>query len=69
MQETPKRNAHNRGFGRNPIKSQSREVEFVNEGIDGPNWIVLIDPVPRVFRKQRRLLAINSLNEAPRAPR
>jgi hypothetical protein len=35
-------------FGRNPIEPQFREVEFVNEGIDCPNWIVLLDPVLQV---------------------
>src|SRR5262249_51374263 len=53
------------GFGSNPIESHSGEVEFVNEDIDRPNWIVLIDPILQAFGKYRRLLAINSLNEAP----
>src|SRR6266567_3127494 len=52
-------------FGSNPIKPQSGEVEFVDEGIDRPNWIVAIDPILQVFRKQRRLPAIDPLNEAP----
>src|SRR5262249_61818898 len=52
-------------LGSNPIKPQSEEIEFVNEGINRPNRIVLIDPVLQVFRKQRRLLAIDPLNKAP----
>src|SRR6266581_1833576 len=52
-------------FGSNPIKPQSGEVEFVNEGIDRPNWIVPIDPILQTFGKQRRLPPIDPLNEAP----
>src|SRR6266700_2779741 len=52
-------------FGSNPIEPQSGEVEFVNEGIDRPNWIVAIDPILQTFGKQRRLPAIDPLNEAP----
>src|SRR5262249_58403411 len=29
------------------------------------NWIVLVDPVFKALRKQRRLAPINPLNEAP----
>jgi hypothetical protein len=39
------------GFGSNPIESHSGKVEFVNEGIDRPNWIVLIDPILQAFGK------------------
>jgi hypothetical protein len=54
------------GRGRsNPIEARSREVEFFNESIDRPNRIVLVNPVFQLFRKQRRLLAINPFNEAP----
>src|SRR5712691_4549459 len=49
----------------NPIETQSAEVKFVNEGIDHPNWIVLVDPVFQALWKQRRLPAIDTLNEAP----
>src|SRR6266700_4908895 len=52
-------------FGSNPIERQSGEVEFVNEGIDRPNWIVPIDPILQTFGKQRRLPPIDPLNEAP----
>src|SRR6266581_8911750 len=52
-------------FGSNPIKPQSGEVEFVNEGIDRPNWIVRIYPILQTFGKQRRLPPIDPLNEAP----
>jgi hypothetical protein len=38
---------------------------MINEGIDRSNRIILIDPVIQVFRKQRRLLAIDPLDEAP----
>src|SRR6266567_2846915 len=52
-------------FGSNPIEPQSGEVEFVNEGIDRPNWIVAIDPILQTLGTQRRLPAIDPLNEAP----
>ena len=38
-------------FGSNPIEPQSGEVQFINEGIDAANRIVLIDPVLQVYRK------------------
>jgi hypothetical protein len=38
-------------FGSNPIEPQSGEIEFVNEGINRPNGIVLINPVLQAFRK------------------
>jgi hypothetical protein len=37
------------GFGSNPIESHPGKVEVVNEGIDRPNWIVLIDPILQAF--------------------
>src|SRR5262249_6391383 len=38
---------------------------LVDKSIDHPNWIVLVDPVFKALRKQRRLAPINPLNEAP----
>jgi hypothetical protein len=52
-------------FGSNPIEAQPGKVEVVNEGTDRPNWIVPIDPILQTLGKQRRLLAIDPLNEAP----
>jgi hypothetical protein len=52
-------------FRSNPIEPQRGQLEFVNKGIDRPNRIVLIDPILQGFRKQRCLLAINPLDEAP----
>src|SRR5262249_45295259 len=37
---------------------------FLNKGVDRPNRIALIDPVLQALGKQRRLLAIDPLNEA-----
>src|SRR6266446_914781 len=48
-----------------PIEPQAREVEFLNKGVDRPNRIALIDPVRQALGKQRRLPAIDPLNEAP----
>jgi len=38
-------------LGSNPIEPHSAEIKFVNEGIDRPNRIVLIDPVLQAFGK------------------
>ena len=48
-------------LGSDPVKSQFRQIEFVNKDIDHPNRIVLIDPVFQAFRKQRALPAIRAL--------
>src|SRR5258708_32456808 len=47
------------------MEPQAREVEFLNKGVDRPNRIALIDPVRQALGKQRRLPAIDPLNEAP----
>src|SRR5258708_7365024 len=47
------------------MEPQAREVEFLNKGVDRPNRIALIDPVLQTLGKQRRLPAIDPLNEAP----
>src|SRR5262249_48264013 len=52
-------------LGSDPIEPQAREVEFLNKGVDRPNRIALIDPVLQALGKQRRLPAIDPLNEAP----
>src|SRR5258708_8191512 len=52
-------------LGSDPIEPQAREVEFLNKGVDRPNRIALIDPVRQALGKQRRLPAIDPLNEAP----
>ena len=53
-----------RYLGSNPVKSQRRQIEFIDKDVDHLNRIVLVDPVRKAFRKQRRLLAIDPLNEA-----
>ena len=52
-------------LGSNPVKSQLAQVEFLDKNVNHPNRIVLADPVIQAFRKQRALLAIRPLNEAP----
>jgi hypothetical protein len=39
-------------LGSNPVKSQFRQIELVNKGIDHPDRIVLIDPTFQAFGKQ-----------------
>src|SRR5947207_11266351 len=56
---------HGDGPARDPIEPQAREVEYLNKGVDRPNRIALIDPVLQALGKQRRLPAIDPLNEAP----
>src|SRR5258708_35818028 len=51
-------------LGSDPIEPQAREVESLNKGVDRPNRIALIDPVLQTLGKQRRLPAIDPLNEA-----
>ena len=53
-----------RYLGSDPVKSQRRQIEFIDKDVDHLNRIVLIDPVCKTFRKQRRLPAINPFNEA-----
>ena len=53
-----------RYLGGDPVKSQRRQIEFIDKDVDHLNRIVLVDLVCQAFRKQRRLPAINPLNEA-----
>src|SRR5262249_32339705 len=52
-------------LGSDPVKSQFRQIEFINKDVDHLNGIVLVDPVFQAFRKQRALPTIPALNEAP----
>ena len=47
-----------------PVEPKFGKIEFVHKDVDHPDWIVLADPVPKAFRKQRALPAIRALNEA-----
>jgi hypothetical protein len=51
-------------LGSDPVKSQFRQIEFINKDVDHLNGIVLVDPVFQTLRKQRALPAIRALNEA-----
>src|SRR5262245_42345529 len=51
-------------LGIDPDKPELRKIKFIDEDINHPNWIVLVDPVLQAFRKQRRLTAIYPINEA-----
>jgi hypothetical protein len=56
-----------------PFKTELGKIERVNERIDYPNRVILVDPVVQAFRKQRGLAPIRSLNKAlhsviPRIP-
>ena len=52
-------------LGSDPVKSQFRQIECINEDVNHLNGIVLVDPVFQALRKQRALSAIRALNEAP----
>lgn len=47
-----------------PVEPELREIKLINEDIDHPSWIVLVDPVLQTFGEQCRLTAIHSINEA-----
>src|SRR5689334_365821 len=47
-----------------PFEAELGEIEPIDERVDRPNWIILVDPVFQTFRKQRALAAIYSLDEA-----
>src|SRR5262249_46532560 len=51
-------------LGLNPAEPKLRQIEPLDEDLDHPNRIILIDPVFQAFRKQRALAAICPLNEA-----
>src|SRR6202040_1347395 len=45
------------------IEPEVAEFQRLDEHIDRPNRIALVDPIIEAFRQQRRLLAIRPLNE------
>jgi hypothetical protein len=51
-------------LGSDPVKSQLRQIEFIDKDVDHLNGIVLVDPVFQAFRKQHALPAIRTLDEA-----
>ena len=51
-------------LGLDTVEPKLGKIEFVHKDVDHPDWIVLADPVPQAFRKQRALPAIRALNEA-----
>ncbi len=53
-----------RRLGIDPDKPELRKIKFIDEDINHPNRIVLVDPFLQAFRKQRRLTAIYPINEA-----
>src|SRR5579863_10087429 len=51
-------------FRRYSIEAQCPEIELVDEDIDHPNRIIVINPVFQAFGKKGALAAIRALNEA-----
>ena len=47
-----------------PVEPKLGQIERIDERVDHPNRIVLVDPVIEAFGQQRRLPAIRPLNEA-----
>jgi len=48
-----------------PAEPKLGQIELIDEGINRPNGIILIDPVFQAFGKQGDLFAIRPFNEAP----
>ena len=54
---------------RDPFEPELGKIERIDEGIDHPNRIVLVDPVIEAFGKQCALTAIRTLRQsAPSDP-
>jgi len=47
----------------NPVKAQHPKIKLIDKDIDHTNRIVFAHPVLKPFREQRRLAAINALDE------
>jgi hypothetical protein len=43
--------------------------KLLHEGIDHSDRVVPVDPILKILREKRRLLAINAFNEAPQPNR
>src|ERR1700726_5313412 len=54
------------GRWRDPVKSQRRQIEFIDKDVDHLNGIVLVNPVSKALGKQRSLTTICTFNKAPR---
>src|ERR1700726_4088141 len=50
---------------RDPVKSQRRQIEFIDKDVDHLNGIVLVNPVSKALGKQRSLTTICTFNKAP----
>src|ERR1700685_4352954 len=48
-----------------PVKSQRRQIEFIDKDVDHLNGIVLVNPVSKALGKQRCLTTICTFNKAP----
>src|SRR6185436_20586228 len=48
---------------RHPRKAQAGQVQFVDEDLDHPNRILLVDVILQAMRQQRRLHPVFALNE------
>ncbi len=49
---------------RNPLEAQLQQLKLVDEDIDHPNRIVVVDPVLKSIREQRRLAPIDTLDKS-----
>ena len=49
--------------GSNSRKAEISQVEGIDKGIDDANGIALVCPILQAFRQQRRLSAIDALDE------
>ena len=46
------------------VEAEYREIEYVDEGVDGPNLAVLADVVVDAFRRKRILCPVQAFDEA-----
>src|SRR5262249_58645536 len=47
----------------NPIKAQRRQIQFINEGIDDADRVILPDVVVQAIRQQDQLAPVLTLNK------
>jgi hypothetical protein len=53
-----------RGTRLNAFETQLEQGQLIDEGIDKPDWIVLVDVIVEAFRKQSALTSIFTFNES-----
>jgi len=52
------------GYRRLHLEAKLREIECIDKGVDGPDGIVLANPIVEALRKESPLASVSLLNEA-----